>query len=361
MVDFRRSLPPRVMGMQQQMPQGLHSLANAPGLEILMHESRARAEPRERLAAARFLAPRLGAEASPERVIVTNGTQSALILLLREIVGASGVLLAENLTYAALRPLARECAIRLEGVAIDEEGLLPDAFERACRTLKPRALYCNPTLHNPTTAIMSLARRWEIVEIARRHGVALIEDEALGRLYPDAPQPLATLAPEICWYLMSTTKCMSHGLRVAYLVAPSGESAQALLETAAQLSFWVPMPLGLALTTSWIESGIADRITAEIATECGERQRIASEILADFDMRAPPSAMHIWLTLPAGVRANPFVEDAQKAGVLLRPASRFSVNNDPVPECIRLSLSTPSSLAEVREGLHALRDLIARR
>ena len=360
MVDFRRSLPPLARGVQEELARTLERLAGEMDLNALMRESRARINEREQRAAVRFLSPRLGADVSAERIIASNGTQSALVLLLRELVGSSGVLLAETLTYGSLRPLAEKLGVRVEGVAIDEEGLLPDAFERACRELHPKALYCNPTVHNPTTAIMSLPRRWTLIEIARKHGVAIIEDEALGRLYPDLPQPLATLAPEICWYLMSATKCLSHGLRVAYTVAPSAQSANLLLESAEQLSFWVPTPVSLALMTDWLERSAADRVTGQIAEECKRRQKLASQVFADFQLRAPDSAMHVWLSLPNGLRADEFAERAQKSGVLLRPAARFAVDDRPTPDCVRLSLSTPANLAEVDEGLHTLKDLLIR-
>lgn len=359
-VDFRRSLPPVAPHLHERLTACLQSLADRHNLGALMHESRARGSDRERAAGAQFLSSRLGADVTPDRIMITNGSQSAFILLLRELVGSSGVLLAEALTYGALRPLAQKCSIRIEGVAIDEEGLLPDAFEQACGIHKPRALYCNPTLHNPTTAIMSLTRRWEIVGIARKYGVTIIEDEALARLYPDTPQPLATLAPEICWYVMSTSKCLSHGLRMAYVAAPSVHSATTMLESADRLSFWVPAPLIKAILTLWVETGVADLISGDIASECLMRERVATQALKGYQVRAPRGTMHIWLSLPALCGATEFAVLAQENGVLLRPASHFSVGDTRAPDAVRLSLSTPANIGEVKQGLSALRGLLER-
>ena len=359
-VDFRRSLPPVPPRLHEELALSLEHLAGGRDLGMLMHESRARGTDRERAAGVRFLSGRLGADISPDRIMITNGAQSAFVLLLRELVGSTEVLLAEALTYGALRPLAQKCSIRIQGVAIDHEGILPDAFADACRIHKPRALYCNPTLHNPTTAIMSLARRWEIIRIAREYGVTIIEDEALARLYPDTPQPLATLAPEICWYVMSTTKCLSHGLRLAYVVAPSTQQATTMLESADQLSFWVPTPLVTAIMTAWVESGVADLISGDIARECRLREAVATQTLEGYDIWAPRGTMHIWLTLPKHYGAGEFADLAQKSGVLLRPASHFSVDDTKAPDALRLSLSTPANLGEVKQGLGALRELLER-
>src|SRR5262249_40517421 len=152
---------------------------------------------------------------------------------------------------------------------------------------------------------------------------------------PDTPQPLATLAPEICWYVMSTTKCLSHGLRLAYVAAPSTTAAATMLESADQLSFWVPTPLVTAIMTSWVENGVADLISADIARECVKRQSVATQTLEGYDVRAPRGSMHIWLTLPTGCQAGEFAGLAQKSGVLLRPASHFSVDDRALPESVR--------------------------
>lgn len=358
-VDFRRSLPPDVPGFARTLAHSLGKMAEDPlHLGALMHESRAEGSERARAAGVRFLGSRLGADVSPDRLVITNGTQSALALLFRDIVGSSGLLLAEALTYGSLRALAGKCAIRVQGVAIDDEGVCPDAFEQACRTSRPQALYVNPSMHNPTTAIMSLRRRWAIIEIARRNGVTIIEDEALGRLHPDMPQPLATLAPELCWYVMTTTKCLSHGLRLSYACAPSAKAAQSLLASASPLSFWVPMPLCMALATGWVESGAADAITGEIIAECRVRQGHAVELLKGFDVRAPEGAMHIWISLPEHTSASHFVLAAQDRGVLLRPASHYSADGALAPNAVRASLSSPPNAAAVERGLSILRDLL---
>src|SRR5712672_438250 len=63
----------------------------------------------------------------------------------------------------------------LEGLAIDGKGLRPEGFEEACEKHRPKALYCMPTVRNPTGSIMSEQRRHRIAEIARRNRVAIIE------------------------------------------------------------------------------------------------------------------------------------------------------------------------------------------
>jgi DNA-binding transcriptional MocR family regulator len=298
-------------------------------------------------------------------VILTNGAQGALLLLLEHLVGNNGLLLSETLTYTPLDKLAARMHVRIQGVAIDEEGVVAEAFDAACRSARPRALYCNPTIHNPTTATMSMARRVLIAEIARKHGVSIIEDDPLGCLHPEAPPPIAALAPDICWCVISTTKCLAHGLRIAYVVGPSGEGLEKFLEPIRGLSHWFPSALSAALLTQWIESGVADEIAHAIRSELTARQKIAATILHGADILSPSGAMHLWLRLRPDIARAEFVEDLAQHGVRVRPADLFAVDGaSPVPNAVRLSLSTPPDQAQVEAGLrivaHRLEVLWAR-
>lgn len=360
-IDFRRSLPPVVPEVHAHWVKAFDALAHQSDLGLLMHQSTPGGNEAERSAATRFLAPRFREFVSPSRVMLTNGTQSAILFLMKRLVGQGGLVLAERLSYSPLRILADVAGVRIQGLDIDENGILPDAFEDACRRAKPKALYCNPTVQNPTTAIMSAQRRRAIAEIARRYGVVIFEDEALGRLHPDAPAPIAEVAPDLTWYVMSTTKCLSHGLRLAYLVAPSREAANQMIRPIEHLSYWHPAPLQAAVVTRWIENGGADEISNAIARECSSREIEAQKILGHLDLGSKAGSMHVWLSLPAHWHCQSFAVEAERRGVLLRSADLFAIDDQPTPNCVRLSLSTPSSVDEVRRGLTILNELIAER
>src|SRR6266704_690025 len=93
---------------------------------------------------------------------------------------AGDTLATECLTYPGMRALANLLDLRLVGLAMDADGLLPDAFESASRGGAIKAVYTMPTLHNPTTAIMPEERRRAIAQIARQYGVAIVEDDVYG-------------------------------------------------------------------------------------------------------------------------------------------------------------------------------------
>jgi DNA-binding transcriptional MocR family regulator len=358
MIDFRRSIPPHLPELHEHLASGLQALIAANDVGMLMRQSVARGAEVDRAAGAKFLKTRLGCWIDPSRIVLTNGTQNALLVLLQTLVRPDALVVAERLTYGSLRALATIAKVRIAGVDIDEHGIVPEAFEAICKARRPQVLYCNPTVQNPTTAIMPEARRLAIIDIARRYGVTLIEDDALGRLHPNAVKPIAALAPDITWYVMSATKCLAQGMRLAYVVTPSASGAERALSPIEHLSYWHVAPLTAALASHWINSGLADRISAGIARICAEREQLAREVLGEADLQSVPGSMHVWIRLPGRRDRHQLVAAAKEQGVLLRPAELFAIDDQPVPNAVRLALSPPVDLPEVRRGLQILRGLL---
>ena len=108
---------------------------------------------------------------------------------------------------------------------VDAGGLVPEALERAARAGEARMLYVVPTLQSPTTATLNLERRLAIVDIARRYGLTIIEDDIFRLLDPRLQPPtLYTLAPERTYHITSVSKTLAPGLRVGFLVGPAGKT-----------------------------------------------------------------------------------------------------------------------------------------
>lgn len=358
-IDLSRSVPPLPPVLGERLRATLGQLAQRNDLGSLMHLAQPGGSEFDRRQAAAWLEPRFHAALDPSRIVVTNGTQNALFLLFEGLVGQGGLLLAESLSYGVIRALAVRAHIRLMGVPIDEEGVIPEAFETLCQSERPRALYCNPTDQNPTTAIMPEARRVAIAAIARRHGIPIIEDDPLGRLHPDAPPPIAAFAPDVTWYVMGLTKCLAHGLRLAYLVGPSRLAIEAMIGPAWRLSHWYSQPLAAEVASRWIADGSADAICAAIRAECTARQDLARDILAGADIATHRSGLHLWLRLPPTQDRRDIATQLESDGVLVRPADRFSVDDAPPPNALRLSLSSPVERTQVEVGLHKLAEALA--
>ncbi len=306
---------------------------------------------------------RSGLAADPARTLVCGGAQHAMTVTFASLAGPGDLVLTEALTYPGVKALASVLGLRLQGLELDAEGLLPDAFEAACRKASPRALYTMPTVHNPPGAVMGEARRREIAEVARRYGVAIVEDDTYGYLCAEPPPPLAAFAPELGYFLTGTSKNLTAGLRIGYLLAPAGDAAgPALLErlesNVAALT-WMAAPLMAEIASRWIRSGQAAAMLAWKRREAAARRRLFDRLLGDFPTASYPGSSHVWLPLPHPWRGDDFVAQARRRGVAVTGAETFVVGRATAPHAVRLCLGTPQTRREVDRGLAVLAELLA--
>lgn len=262
------------------------------------------------------------------------------------------LVVTESLTYPGMKALAGLLHLRLQGIAMDEHGLRPDAFRAACRRGSVKALYCVPTLHNPTTAVMPEARRREVVAIARQNDVLIVEDDVHGPLIVDRPPLLAALAPDITIHVSGTAKTLAPGLRIGYILAP--QSLVPRLATAIRTTTWMAAPLLAEVASVWIRDGTADRILAGNRKESAARHGLAVSVLGRFQIQAHPAAHHIWLQLPESRRSETFAEQARRAGVAVTPAQAFVVGGGAAPRAVRVCLGVARDLTQLEKGLRIL-------
>ena len=291
----------------------------------------------------------IGRRTDPSRVVVTAGTQHALFLALAATTRPGDTLLTEALTYHGVKAAAALLHLRLEPVAIDRYGLVPDALERAARSRSAKVLYTIPTLHNPTATIMPEKRRREIAAVAARHGLTVIEDDVTGFLLEKTQSPIAAFAPDRTIFITGLGKSIAAAMRVGYLVAPDSLLPRVQSALAANVLFSSPVVAELAAT--WIEDGTAAKIVEQKRAEIAVRSRIARRILPAAG--GDPHALHLWMELPRRWTADAFVEEARRRRVRIASASAFAVTPE-VPRAVRISIGSPASAAELETALHVL-------
>ncbi|CAK0752446.1 PLP-dependent aminotransferase family protein [Azospirillaceae bacterium] len=312
--------------------------------------------PRHRAAGAQWLIRRHRVTASADTTVITIGAQNGTTLALAAIARPGDVVLCEQLTYYGVKAIAALLGHKLEGVAIDEHGLIPQAFDAACRRVNPRALYLIPTIHNPTASVMPQERRTEIVAIARRHGVYLIEDDVFGYLAPDAPPPIQRIAPDITVFLSSLSKCIASGLRVGYAIAPPAVISR--YEAAIRAFHYSSPALMAEIAAHWITSGQADSFADAHRQEALARQKLARDILPNHLLQGHNAGQHLWMNLPEPWRREDFTAEALRRGVAVTGADIFAVGRAGVPHAVRLSLCMPATRAEVQKGAQILTEVI---
>ncbi len=356
-IDFSMNMPPQPVAarLAERLEAGLSRLAGSPGFLDRMQYQDSAGNMADRAAAAQWLGGRLG-PLPVQRVLVAGGAQAVLAALLAVILKPGDALCVPTLTYPGLRMAAERRGIRLVPVACDADGLDPDAFRERCEAERPRALYVVPTLDNPTTATLPRARREQIAEVARAHGVAIIEDDAYGALPPEAPAPIASLAGDITWHVATLSKCVSPGLRIAYVAVPGTNEAVRLAAELRAINM-MASPLTAALASQWIADGELEAVVAAIRQENGLRQAVVRETLQGLDVRAHPYGHHLWLRLPEPWRRGEFGAHARQLGLSVIQSEAFAVG--PAPEAIRVSLGAASDVETLRYGLSLLATLLA--
>jgi DNA-binding transcriptional MocR family regulator len=323
------------------------------GLDLLMRYQEPGGIIEDRATATFWLARRLPG-LTFDRVLIASGAQGAFHAVLSVLAEPGDTICTEGLTYPGFRSVASHLRLNLAPVEMDEHGLLPEAFERACREAKPKALYCMPTLHNPTTRTMPLVRRRELLSLALSFKVPVIEDDAYGAMIPDAPAPLSALAPEIVYHIASLSKCLSPALRVAYVAVPEGRSLR--VASAMRASASIVSPLTSAIAARWIEAGLADAVCDEIAKETATRLAVAQAMLP-LGVESSPSGFHLWLNIPAPWTRGELVSRLRSVGIGVVASDAFAVSHP--PEAVRLGLGAPASVDELKKSLGVLADLLS--
>lgn len=275
---------------------------------------------RHREAARLWLEP-LGVETSAERILITNGAAHALFLALACVVRAGDLVLTENLTDHGVIGLANILGFSLRGLPTDEEGIRPDAFEAACRAGGVRALVLIPTLNNPTSHVAGPERRRAIAEIARRHGVFVVEDEVYKPLVEEALPSITAMLPDLGFFATSFTKTVLTGLRVGYLVVPPQYSIRAT--SILRVTSWSGTYLPAEIATRWVEDGTARRLLAIQREEAKARQRLVADTLGAHVASSHPLSLCAWLKVPPHWTEDGLVRSLADRRVAVTPSDPF--------------------------------------
>jgi DNA-binding transcriptional MocR family regulator len=355
LIDLSLNIPPLSFGdpLGQALTKTLNGLAARPGLSAIMgyHQSAAGIE-RHRVAGAAWVA-RSGLDARPQQILVCSGALHAMTVVFSTLARPGDTVFTERLTYPGMKNLAHLLHLRLQGLAMDDEGIIPEAFDEACRRDSARVLYTIPTIQNPLGTVMPEARRREIAAIARAHDVAIIEDDVHSFMLPSPPPPLSSFAPENSYYILSTSKSIAGGMRIGYLVAP--ERMVEMLSTSLRATVWTAAPLMAEIASEWIKDGTADRLVEQKRVEAAARQEIAGRVLEGFEFDAHPLSFHLWLHLPEPWRSNEFTAQLRRRGVAVTPSEAFVPEREESPHAVRVCLGAPRSRDQLQSGLEIIR------
>ncbi len=304
-------------------------------------------------------------QAHPDDVVVTTGSQQALDLVTRIFINPGDVIVAEAPSYVGALGVFRAYQADVVHVPLDADGLIPAALDETLTRLRRegrrvKLLYTVPNHHNPAGVTLSAGRRPQIVEIAARHGVLILEDDPYGLLgFEGGPLPsLHSLDPDGVIYLGSFSKTFAPGVRVGWAVAPHAVREKLVL--ASEAAILCPSALNQLAVATYLES---HDWRAQVDVFRGlyrERAEAMLDALADLipfaTWTTPRGGFYVWLTLPEGLDAGAMLPRAVTERVAYVPGTAFYADGQG-RSSMRLSYCYPTP-ERIREGIRRLATVV---
>ncbi|MBE1282315.1 MAG: aminotransferase class I/II-fold pyridoxal phosphate-dependent enzyme [Rhodobacteraceae bacterium] len=343
------------VGQISLVRNALRQVADGPALPLMSYPTRDAYTP-VRQAVAKWLSDQQIGAVTEQDVVLTHGGQHGLHVAMQAILdGDRPTVLVEELSYAGFRRAAELLRTSVAGVAMDQHGIRPDALEAVARRTGAQILCTSPEVHNPTGGHTPLERRKEILEVARRYGLQIIEDDCY-RLGEARAPGYRALAPELAWHVTSISKSLTPALRVGFAVAPTGRSAD-LRRVAEHSYFGLAQPLA-EVTRILLSDPRSKSLLAKVRDEMARYVHVAVNALGGFNLVWDSRVPFLWLTLPPGWRSAAFTRAAEAQGVQIRSADEFALRDGRAPHAVRIAVNGQVSLEVFEGAMLKLRELL---
>lgn len=362
-ISFAGSYPAMELMPVADFRRAMDRVLRERGAEVLSYGPTAGFAPLRESIAADMSAKgsRLGADG----ILVTNGSQQALELIFRTMLDRGDPVVLEEPTYTGALSVLSSLGARLVGVPMDDEGIRPDLLALAIERHHPRVLYVQPTFQNPTTRVMSHARRVEVLSLAARHRCAVIEDDWAGDLRfhgEELPTLHALDGGRHVIYLSTFSKKLLPGLRIGWVAAPAPvlERLQALK----QIEDHGSSPLLQAALHAFLEDGGLESHLRRVRPAYRERMQIMLDgMQAHFPegvgWTRPEGGLFLWVTLPDGLDGDDLFVAARERQVLISRGDLFHSDGSG-RNAFRLTYASVQP-AQICSGIATLGELIGER
>ncbi len=299
---------------------------------------------------------RFGLTTSYKNILICAGAQHALLSLLMGLFRAGDKIAAECFTYPLLKELCQRLSLNLIPIKMDEAGIIPSAFETACKNGGIKGLYLMPSCQNPTLCQIPEYRRFELIEICRKYDIKIIEDDVYALSLEQKLTPFATLCPERTFFIASTSEALSGGLRIAYITSP--DEFFEIIEQSIGYSISMAAPLMAEIASYWITNGIADQCLWAKKEEAAARNVLAKRILDGYTLETRSTGFYAWLTLPPPWNNESFTKKAKENGVLVADCTHFSIQSYPSKEAVRLALGGIEKRKDLTKALTIITSIL---
>jgi 2-aminoadipate transaminase len=366
-ISFAGGLPAPELFPVERFEEACHKVLSTKGASALQYGATEGYEPLREMIAQNMA--RYGIRANVDNVLITSGSQQALDLIGKLLINSGDRVLLEAPTYLGALQAFNVYGAEYVSVPSDEDGLRTDALERSLRS-GPKFMYVLPNFQNPGGTTLAEGRRHELVLLADKYGIPIVEDDPYGQLRYEGEHlpPLIVIDRENLRrdsgyhignviYLSTFSKTLAPGIRLGWIVAPPDV-----------ISKFIQLKQGADLHTSTFtqfvayevaRDGFLDEHVRRIRSVYRERRDVMLQALSTFfppeaTWTRPKGGLFLWVTLPEGVDCEKLFRAALQENVAFVPGDSFYARNGHAPAAhMRLNFSNAQP-EQIREGIRRL-------
>ncbi|MDF2594756.1 MAG: transcriptional regulator with domain and aminotransferase domain [Clostridia bacterium] len=287
-----------------------------------------------------------GIQANPEEIIVLSGSQQAIDLTARILIDPGDVVIVEEPTFFSALQIFQSLGARVIGVPIDEQGMKIDFLEPLLQRVKPKLIYTIPTFQNPSGTVMNLKRRRQLLDMAYKYQIPILEDDPYGELrYEGEHLPSLKALDQHGYVIYASTfsKIMFGGMRIGWAIASHEMIKQLIL--AKQMADLHTNTLGQWIMDDFLRRDVLEKRLEAVILENKENRDLMAEALKkyaikDLKWQIPEGGLYFWCQLPEQIEPERLIVKAQEKKVICVPGHIFYPGYAK-SHFIRLSFSSP--------------------
>ncbi|UQZ75289.1 GntR family transcriptional regulator [Niallia circulans] len=302
----------------------------------------------------------IGIQASPSSILIVSGALQALQLISVGLLHRGSSVLLEQPSYLYSLRVFQSAGMKLTGLPIDEDGLIPNSISITNKQRNRAILYSIPCFHNPTGILMPDKRRQELLSICKKEQLPMIEDDIYRELWLDEIPPSPIKANDKhghVLYLGSLSKSLSPGLRIGWIVGP--EPVIERLSDIKMQTDYGSSSISQRVAAEWFKSGLYEQHLGLVREELKKRRTVMLETLEYYlsdiaSWYTPKGGFFIWLKITSKISMKELYVKALDGGILLNPGSIYGQDSN---HYLRLSYSY-ASIADLKKGIYQLSKII---
>jgi len=257
-----------------------------------------------------------GCSVEAREVLMLTGSTQGITLVAQSLAEPGDEIIVEAPTYPGALQIFQIAGLRAIPVAVDGDGMRVDHVEAILRTRRPRFIYTQPSLHNPTGVTMNADRRERLVTLAERARVPIVEDDPYGALAQPAMPPLVARSPNYVIYLSTFSKTIAPSLRLGWITAPRTIYERLLMR---KQSYDMASSLYVQAAVYDYLARAYDAHVVRLREELTARRKLAREAIAahwpkSMRLAGGGGGFYLWATAPREMRARALLDAAERNG-----------------------------------------------